>query len=98
VRRLRDRADFQGNRQTELGLPILDIPDVQSGRLAQLGEHLPYKQGVTGSSPVPPTFSSAIVLHHTAHFLTARRAASCELEGAVNQRGIAVCFMARIVD
>src|SRR5215213_12030583 len=23
------------------------------GRLAQLGEHLPYKQGVTGSSPVP---------------------------------------------
>ncbi len=26
-----------------------------SGRLAQLGEHLPYKQGVTGSSPVVPT-------------------------------------------
>ena len=25
------------------------------GRLAQLGEHLPYKQGVTGSSPVAPT-------------------------------------------
>ena len=25
------------------------------GRLAQLGEHLPYKQGVTGSSPVGPT-------------------------------------------
>ncbi|CAK3616431.1 hypothetical protein VCRA2123O13_460003 [Vibrio crassostreae] len=25
------------------------------GRLAQLGEHLPYKQGVTGSSPVSPT-------------------------------------------
>ena len=24
------------------------------GRLAQLGEHLPYKQGVTGSSPVGP--------------------------------------------
>ncbi len=24
------------------------------GRLAQLGEHLPYKQGVTGSSPVAP--------------------------------------------
>ena len=22
------------------------------GRIAQLGEHLPYKQGVTGSSPV----------------------------------------------
>jgi hypothetical protein len=27
-----------------------------SGRLAQLGEHLPYKQGVAGSSPAPPTF------------------------------------------
>ena len=24
------------------------------GVLAQLGEHLPYKQGVTGSSPVGP--------------------------------------------
>ena len=27
----------------------------RSGSLAQLGEHLPYKQGVTGSSPVGPT-------------------------------------------
>ena len=26
-----------------------------NGILAQLGEHLPYKQGVTGSSPVGPT-------------------------------------------
>ena len=26
-----------------------------NGSLAQLGEHLPYKQRVTGSSPVPPT-------------------------------------------
>ena len=26
-----------------------------SGRLAQLGEHLPYKQGVIGSSPIVPT-------------------------------------------
>ena len=25
------------------------------GRIAQLGEHLPYKQGVTGSNPVVPT-------------------------------------------
>ena len=28
------------------------------GILAQLGEHLPYKQRVTGSSPVGPTDSS----------------------------------------
>ena len=27
-----------------------------SGIIAQLGEHLPYKQGVTGSSPVGPNF------------------------------------------
>ena len=27
----------------------------QCGSIAQLGEHLPYKQGVTGSSPVVPT-------------------------------------------
>ena len=32
--------------------------DKRCGRLAQLGEHLPYKQGVTGSSPVPPTKST----------------------------------------
>ena len=28
--------------------------DPESGRLAQLGEHLLYKQGVGGSSPSPP--------------------------------------------
>ena len=28
---------------------------VDKGRVAQLGEHRPYKPGVTGSSPVPPT-------------------------------------------
>ena len=29
----------------------------QFGRIAQLGEHLPYKQGVIGSSPIAPTIS-----------------------------------------
>ncbi len=29
-----------------------------NGRLAQLGEHLPYKEGVTGSRPVSPTTST----------------------------------------
>ena len=28
---------------------------IHFGRLAQLGEHLPYKQGVIGSSPITPT-------------------------------------------
>ena len=30
------------------------------GSIAQLGEHLPYKQRVTGSSPVVPTIISVI--------------------------------------
>ena len=36
-------------------LPIL-FKSVEFGVLAQLGEHLPYKQRVTGSSPVGPIF------------------------------------------
>ena len=34
---------------------IFDIMFRHDGRLAQLGEHLPYKQRVTGSSPVLST-------------------------------------------
>ena len=38
-------------------LPVTYIMYVfEFGVLAQLGEHLPYKQRVTGSSPVGPTF------------------------------------------
>ena len=29
------------------------------GSIAQLGEHMPYKHGVTGSSPVVPTTNMA---------------------------------------
>ncbi len=32
------------------------------GRLAQLGEHLPYKQGVTGSTPVAPTRKLKLII------------------------------------
>ena len=32
-----------------------------NGSLAQLGEHLPYKQRVTGSSPVVPTIIGLVV-------------------------------------
>ncbi len=42
---------------------FLDLPIIRphrDGRLAQLGEHRPYKAGVTGSSPV----SSTIFLKH----------------------------------
>jgi hypothetical protein len=46
---------------------ILRINDKQvpllnrGGRVAQLGEHRPYKPGVTGSSPVPPTSQLIII-------------------------------------
>ena len=33
------------------------------GILAQLGEHLPYKQRVTGSSPVGPIHNNLILLY-----------------------------------
>ena len=35
---------------------------VQYGILAQLGEHLPYKQRVTGSSPVGPIYNEYAVV------------------------------------
>ena len=35
---------------------LLCILCINNGILAQLGEHLPYKQRVTGSSPVDPIF------------------------------------------
>ncbi len=35
---------------------------VQYGILAQLGEHLPYKQRVTGSSPVGPIYAGVAEL------------------------------------
>ena len=36
-------------------------PKPRCGSIAQLGEHLPYKQGVTGSSPVVPTKFGPVV-------------------------------------
>ena len=34
--------------------PVADA-NQSNGSIAQLGEHMPYKHGVTGSSPVVPT-------------------------------------------
>ena len=39
------------------------------GILAQLGEHLPYKQRVTGSSPVGPIFNSILRIINTPMWL-----------------------------
>ena len=46
---------------------IIPVAEVKSssnelGSIAQLGEHLPYKQEVTGSSPVVPTTKSGPVV------------------------------------
>ena len=35
---------------------IYTLKEIPIGVLAQLGEHLPYKQSVIGSSPIGPTF------------------------------------------
>ena len=40
------------------------------GVLAQLGEHLPYKQGVTGSSPVGPIFMNKSPIVRSQYLVT----------------------------
>ena len=47
---------------------VCDIISALLGGLAQLGEHLPYKQRVTGSSPVPPT-KNLILTNEVFYFL-----------------------------
>jgi hypothetical protein len=46
------------------------------GSIAQLGEHLPYKQGVTGSSPVAPTNN---VLKHIIYVCGSDSVVECDL-------------------
>ena len=62
------------------------------GILAQLGEHLPYKQGVTGSSPVGPILK----LYHTkcdSNFEFYReKCLHFEREGAARKRNRIMCF------
>ncbi len=44
---------------------VRTLTTANSGGLAQLGEHLPYKQRVTGSSPVVPTIGPVVQLVRT---------------------------------
>ena len=39
------------------------------GSIAQLGEHLPYKQRVTGSSPVVPTIRNCLFIETVPFFI-----------------------------
>ena len=42
-------------------IPVAEVnASKTNGSIAQLGEHLPYKQEVTGSSPVVPTINLAL--------------------------------------
>ena len=47
---------------TPASLRIRPDEGIDKGRVAQLGEHRPYKPGVTGSSPVPPTIDLLLML------------------------------------
>ena len=40
---------------------LLKSPQGDHGSIAQLGEHLPYKQRVIGSSPIVPTINGPVV-------------------------------------
>ena len=50
---------------------------VYSGILAQLGEHLPYKQRVIGSSPIGPTSNFILVNAGVAELADAQDLKSC---------------------
>ena len=46
---------LQNKKNNDILIKRLTKVWAQSGSLAQLGEHLPYKQRVIGSSPITPT-------------------------------------------
>ena len=50
-------AEVVGSNPIRVASLEIRILNFISGILAQLGEHLPYKQRVTGSSPVGPILS-----------------------------------------
>ena len=52
-------AEVVGSNPIRVVIVKLHI-NFTNGILAQLGEHLPYKQRVTGSSPVGPTLQGVI--------------------------------------
>ena len=55
VKRLRHFPFTEVTRvRVPVGSPLL-LYNIYYGSIAQLGEHLPYKQGVIGSSPIVPT-------------------------------------------
>ena len=53
--KFKNALEFSCKKHKYLILYLSIVKAVPRGSIAQLGEHLPYKQGVTGSSPVVPT-------------------------------------------
>ena len=67
------------------------IINVANGSIAQLGEHLPYKQRVTGSSPVVPTNKKTVTFVAVFFIYELLEARTCDkllqilrLKGALN--------------
>ena len=59
--------------------PTCYIINIADGSIAQLGEHLPYKQRVTGSSPVVPTKIKRIPTRYPFYFYVIRcNARNCD--------------------
>ena len=61
----------------------------QQGSIAQLGEHMPYKHGVTGSSPVVPTNHLALWCSRLA-----RQPVTLEVDGS-SPFGVAISHLWR---
>ena len=55
---------FHGGNMSSNLVRVITILNMVVGGLAQLGEHLPYKQEVTGSSPVSSIESLAQLVEH----------------------------------
>ena len=60
-----------------------------NGSIAQLGEHMPYKHGVTGSSPVVPTNNLALWCSRLA-----RQPVTLEVDGS-SPFGVAIKHLSR---
>ena len=56
-----NRYCCEGHNETKSQNKVLKTTNQLKGSIAQLGEHLPYKQRVTGSSPVTPTTYGLVV-------------------------------------
>ena len=71
--------------------PVAEVCSTESenGSIAQLGEHLPYKQEVTGSSPVVPTTYMALWCSRLA-----RQPVTLEVDGS-SPFGVAIKHLSR---